>query len=93
MLFPIAIFVLVFYFMIIRPNNKRKKQQDALIGGIARGDQIITNGGVFGTVREVRENSFMVEVADGVKIRILKHAIQTKLAPTATAPATEEKKD
>ena len=92
MLFPIAIFILVFYFMIIRPQNKRKKQQDALIGGITRGDQVITNSGIFGTVREVRDDSFMVEVADGVKIRILKHGVQTKRAPTSS-PAAEEKKD
>ena len=88
MLFPIAIFVLIFYFMILRPQNKRKKQQDALIGGITRGDQVITVSGVFGVVREVRDDSFMVEVAEGVKIRILKSAVQTKRTST---PATAGK--
>ena len=90
MLFPIAIFVLVFYFLILRPQNKRKKQQDAMIGGIARGDQIITISGVFGTVREVRDDSFMIEIAEGVRIRVLKSAIQTKRAST---PSLEDRKD
>jgi len=90
MLFPIAIFVLIFYFMIIRPQNKRKRQQDELIGGITRGDQVVTISGVFGTVRDVRDDSFMVEIADGVKVRILKSSVQTK---RASASASEEKKD
>ena len=91
MLFPIAIFVLIFYFMILRPQNKRKKQQDALIGGITRGDQIITYGGVFGTVREVRDDSFMIEIAEGVKVRMLKNAISTKT--TSTPLSSQDKKD
>lgn len=90
MLFPLAIFVLIFYFFIIRPQRKRQKQHDSLINGITRGDQVITIGGFFGTVRDVREDTFLIELADGVKVRILKSAVQTKRAAT---PAAEEKKD
>ena len=92
MLFPLAIFVLIFYFFIIRPQRKRQKQQDSLISGTSRGDQVVTIGGFFGTVREVRDDSFLIEIADGVKVRILKSAVQTKRtsAPTTTL---EEKKD
>jgi len=90
MVFPILIFVLIFYFMIIRPQNKRKKEQDTMINAISRGDQIITYSGIFGTVREIREDSFMLEIAEGIKIRILKTSISTKRAP---GPAVEEKKD
>ncbi len=91
MLFPLAIFVLIFYFFIIRPQRKRQKQHDSLIGGISRGDQIITIGGFFGTVREVRDDTFLIELAEGVKVRILKSAVQTKR--TATSGVPEEKKD
>jgi len=90
MLFPLVIFVVIFYFFIIRPQKKRQKQHDSLIGGISREDQVITIGGVFGTVREVRDDTFLLEVADGVRIRVLKSAVQTKRAG-ATVP--EEKKD
>jgi preprotein translocase subunit YajC len=89
MIFPLVIFVLIFYFFIIRPQRKRQKQHDSLIGGISRGDQVVTIGGFFGTVREVRDDTFMVEIADGVKVRVLKSAVQTKR--TTTVP--EEKKD
>jgi preprotein translocase subunit YajC len=91
MLFPLAIFILIFYFFIIRPQRKRQKQHDSLIGGISRGDEIVTIGGFFGKVREVRDDTFMVEIAEGVRVRILKSAVQTKRA--AQTPAVEEKKD
>ena len=90
MLFPIAMFIMVFYFLILRPQSKRKKQQEALIGGVTRGDQVITISGVFGTVREVREDSFVIEIAEGTRIRVLKSAVQTKL--TSTPLSSEEKK-
>ena len=84
MLFPLAIFVLIFYFFIIRPQKKRDKQQKNMIDSIARGDQIITIGGFYGTVREVRDDSFQIEIAEGVRVTILKSAVQGKRA-VATA--------
>lgn len=89
MLFPLAIFVLIFYFFIIRPQKKRDKQQKNMIDSIARGDQIITIGGFYGTVREVRDDSFQIEIAEGVRVTILKSAVQgkrqTKLEKTEAA--------
>ena len=90
MLLPLGIFVLIFYFFIIRPQRKRQKQHDTLLSGIARGDQVITIGGFFGTVREVRDDTFQIEIAEGVQVRVLKSAIQTK---RVSQPTVEEKKD
>ena len=78
MLFPLVIFVLIFYFFIIRPQRKRDKQHNDMISQISRGDQIVTVGGFLGTVREVRDDTFQIEIADGVKVRILKSAVQSK---------------
>ncbi|MDR1377535.1 MAG: preprotein translocase subunit YajC [Synergistaceae bacterium] len=89
-IFSLAIFVVIFYFFVLRPQRKRQKQQESLISGIARGDQVITIGGFLGTVREVRDDTFMVEIAEGVRVRILKSAIQTKRVSTSVL---EEKKD
>ncbi|MDR2527398.1 MAG: preprotein translocase subunit YajC [Synergistaceae bacterium] len=85
-----AVFILVFYFFILRPQRKRQKQHETLISGISRGDQVVTVGGFFGTVREVRDDTFLIEIAEGVRVRVLKSAIQTK---RVTTPAPEEKKD
>ncbi len=90
MLFPLAIFVLIFYFFIIRPQRKRDKQHNNMIASINRGDEIVTIGGFMGTVREVREDSFQIEIAEGVRVRILKSAVQTKRASnTANANTTQ----
>ena len=93
MLFPLAVFVLIFYFFIIRPQRKRQKQHEGLISSIGRGDQIVTIGGFFGTVREVRDDTFLIELAEGVRVRILKSAVQIKRVVTPSTPASEEKKD
>ena len=89
MLFPLAIFVLIFYFFIIRPQKKRDKQQKNMIVSITRGDQIITIGGFYGTVREVRDDSFQIEIAEGVRVTILKSAVQGKRASTVNTAKTE----
>ena len=84
MLFPLAIFVLIFYFFIIRPQRKRDKQQKNMIDSIARGDQVVTIGGIYGTVRDVRDNEFVIEISEGVRVTYLKSAIQTKRAAQKT---------
>ena len=53
----------------------------------------MTIGGFFGTVREVRDDTFLIELAEGVRVRILKSAVQTKRVVAPSAPASEEKKD
>jgi len=85
MFFPLIIFVLIFYFFIIRPQRKRDKQHSNMIAGINRGDQIVTIGGFLGTVREVRDDTFQIEIAEGVRVRILKSAVQTKRANTSNS--------
>lgn len=88
LLLPLAIFVLIFYFFIIRPQKKRQKQQDALLTSITKGDQIVTIGGFFGTVAEVRDDHFVIELTKDLKVRILKSAVSTKRNPqTPAAPA------
>lgn len=75
---PIAMFMAIFYFLILRPQKKKQKQHEDMINGIGRGDSIVTAGGFFGVVRDVLEDSFVIEVADGVKMRILKVSISAK---------------
>jgi preprotein translocase subunit YajC len=65
MLLPLGVFVVIFYFLIIRPQKKRQRKHEEMLASIRRGDQIVTAGGFFGVVREVKEDSFIVEIADG----------------------------
>lgn len=73
-----AIFVL-FYFMLIRPQNKRAKEHRDLIGAIKKGDEIITSGGMLGKVVEVDEQYIKINIANGVDIDMQRNAVSSVL--------------
>ena len=76
--------LIVIYFFIIRPQNKKMKEQQELIGKIKNGDEIITNSGMFGTVSGVTDKILTVEIANNVKIKMLKSQVAT-VNPNLTA--------
>ena len=78
LLFPI-ILVAIMYFLMIRPQMKRQKEHRAMLETLAVGDEVITNGGVAGVVREIGEHFLAVEVADNVRMRVQKGAIANVL--------------
>lgn len=82
----LVIFVLVFYFLLIRPQNKRAKEHRKLVDGVAKGDEVSTNGGILGVIKKVDEQFVTLEVADGVDIRLQKAAIANVL-PKGTVKA------
>jgi preprotein translocase subunit YajC len=69
----------VFYFLLIRPQQRRQRSQRALIQSVEVGDEVMTIGGMYGTVREVDDESITIEAAPGVDIRFSKSAIARKL--------------
>ena len=83
--FFIAIFA-IFYFLLIRPQQKKLKEHQAMVEAVRRGDQIVTAGGVVGKVTKVRDDGEIeVEIASGVNIRVVKHTIQTVRSKTEPA--------
>ena len=87
----LLVMVGVFYFMLIRPENKRKKEAEQTRNSVKNGDTIITIGGIVGTVVDVKEDKLVLETsADRVRIEFMKWAISTN--ETATAAAKEEAK-
>ncbi|MFQ5738884.1 MAG: preprotein translocase subunit YajC [Acidobacteriota bacterium] len=84
---PIILIVLIFYFLMYRPMRKRQKNLETMIAGLKNGDKVISNGGIYGTVAGIRENTVLLKVADQVKIEVAKNAIsslQSKPQPPAT---------
>lgn len=88
MLLQLALIGLVFYFLIIRPQNKRMKDHRAKIDAVKKGDQVVTGGGLIGKVVKVEENVVEVELAQGVKVRALKSTLTDIVDPT-TKPAND----
>jgi preprotein translocase subunit YajC len=74
----IAIFV-IFYFLIIRPQNKKQKELRDMIAALASGDEVVTSGGVAGTVTSVGDQFLEVEIADKVTVKVQRHMIATVL--------------
>lgn len=78
MLMPIALLVF-FYFLFIRPQQKRAKEQRAMLEALKKGDEIITNGGIAGSIVELNDNFVVVQVADNVAIKVQRAAIASLL--------------
>ena len=76
---PLILIFVVFYFMLIRPQMKRTKEHKALVEALAKGDEVITNGGLVGRVADLGENFVLVEVAAGTEVKIQRQAVTTIL--------------
>jgi preprotein translocase subunit YajC len=76
---PLIVLVVLFWFMLIRPQMKRSKEHREMLGKLAKGDEVITGGGLAGVVREIGENYLTVEIADGVAVKMQKSAVVSVL--------------
>ncbi|WP_413872465.1 preprotein translocase subunit YajC [Albidovulum sp.] len=87
---PLILIFLIMYFLMIRPQQKKMKEHRAMVEALRRGDQVVTQGGIIGKVTRVKEgeSEIEVEIADGVKVRIVRSTITQVLSrtePAATA--------
>jgi preprotein translocase subunit YajC len=73
----VAIFA-IFYFLMIRPESKRRKERQAMIDSLARGDKIVTIGGLYGEVQDVHEDRVVIRIAEGLKVEVAKSAVSGK---------------
>ena len=78
LLFPIALIV-VFYFLLIRPQQKKQKEHGQMVAALAVGDEVITGGGVLGKVTEIGEQFLTVEIAERVSVKVQRHTVATVL--------------
>ena len=91
-LMPLILIFAVFYFLLIRPQQKKAKEHKAMISAVQRNDKIVTAGGIFGKVTNVHvDDRVTVEIADGVRIDVVSSTISNVLSRTS-APANDDKK-
>jgi len=74
-LLPLALIFGIFYFLVIRPQNKQRKEREQMLSRLKKGDQVVTNGGVLGTVTGIKEGVVTLLVSDKVRIRVLQSQI------------------
>ncbi|WP_020494166.1 preprotein translocase subunit YajC [Verrucomicrobium sp. 3C] len=75
----------VFYFLLIRPQQKARKEQERLIAGVKTGDRVVTSGGLLGTVTNVKDKTVLVRVAENVKVEVLKTSLTSVTKAEAEA--------
>jgi len=97
-LIMMGLMLAVMYFLMIRPQQKKVKEHKALIAAIKRGDQVVTSGGIIGTVAKVRSDTEVdLEIADGVRVRVVRGMITEVLAKTGhlskTVAADEDEEE
>ncbi len=87
---PLILIFVVFYFLLIRPQQKKLKDHKTMIDGLRRGDRIVTAGGIIGTVTRVgADDEVIVEIAEGVRVRVVRSTVTTVLAKTEPARAAK----
>jgi len=75
LLLPLILIMVIFYFLLIRPQQKRMKQHREMVGAIRRGDTVVTSGGLIGKVTRVSDDELQVELAEGTRVRVVKSTI------------------
>jgi len=86
----ILIFV-VFYFFMIRPQTKKQKELQAQRDAMKKGDKVVTAGGIYGEIKEVQENAFIITIAKDVTIKVSKESVFADASDAAQAPKDEKK--
>ncbi len=74
MLVPLALMFVIFYFLLIRPQSKERKQQAAMRAALGKGDKVLTQGGIVAKIRDVREHEVVLDL-DGAKLRVVRDAV------------------
>lgn len=83
---PLILIFAIMYFLLIRPQQKKMKEHRAMVDALRRGDQVVTSGGLIGKVSKVKEEGELeVEIADGVKVRVVRNTIAQVLSKTEPA--------
>ena len=82
-LMPIVLIFVVFYFLLIRPQSKKAKEHREMVAALAKGDEVVTSGGLLGRISKVGDNFVDLEVADGVTVKVQRPAV-ANLMPKGT---------
>ena len=82
-MFPLLLIFVIFYILLIRPQQKRAKEHQLSINAVKKGDEVVTGGGVRGKVTKVGDDELEVEIAQGVRVRVVKGTLSQVLTKTA----------
>lgn len=90
MLIPLVLIAVIFYFLLIRPQQKRMKQHREMVNAVRRGDTVVTSGGLIGKVARVSDDEIQVDLGEGTKVRVVKSTIAEVRSKTEPAESSKE---
>jgi len=85
----LGIMLVIFYFMLIRPQQRREKERRSLLESIKSGDKVVFSGGILGIITNVKEKTFTIKIADGVKVEVSRGAV-TQVLEKGDQPSDEK---
>jgi preprotein translocase subunit YajC len=88
-LLPLLFIVLIFYFLLIRPQQRRMKAHQEMIANLKRGDVVVTSGGMIGKIKSVADDEVRVELAPNMEVRVVRGTISEVRSKTEPAPAND----
>ena len=83
---PLVLMFVIFYFLLIRPQQKKSKQHKELLANLKRGDSVITSGGIYGRIAEINDNIIVLEVADKMRIKVARGFVSGLAGTAQDAP-------
>ena len=90
---PFILIIVIFYFLLIRPQSKKRKETEKMLSALKKGDKIVTIGGLYGTIQSVKETTVIIKADDNVKLEFLRSAISSVITPSAAKEEKIEEKD
>ena len=82
---PIVVMVAIFYFLLYRPQKKQQSRRRAMLDSLKKGDQVITIGGIYGTIEEIGDKSLKLKIADGVVIEVVRSSVNANVTQQEAA--------
>ena len=90
---PIIAIIAIFYFLMIRPQSKKQKETQKMLGALKKGDKVVTIGGIHGTIQTVRESTIILKVDDSTKIEFSRSAVSSIVTPGKEKEGRAEEKE
>ncbi len=75
-LIPLIVFFVIFYFLLIRPQQKQQKARQEMLSNLKKGDEIVTIGGMYGTIKDIKDDELIVKIADNLSIRMARYGVE-----------------
>ena len=88
-IFPLLLVFIIFWFLMIRPQQKRMREHQAQIAAVKKGDRVVTGGGLIGKVTKVGDSEVEIEIAQNVRVQAVKSTLTQVIDPTAAKPAND----